>query len=251
MAPKTSLSNFTSYVKTTGIASANMYAVDIALPQSLQYKSREELSMIQLFCDQAQLPDQNISTAQTRTYGEIREMPYENLYGNITMSFIVDSEYKVKLFFDDWIQSITDKNTRHINYYDMYTAPTITITMLNNDEKLKYQVVLYECYPKQLNSVSIDYASKDVVKVNVSMNYKYWRSYQVVDQTEGTNIQKRNIFNRLGLVGQNSPLNGQINSLLDKIPEEYTIDFDAYQKSVSDAYGDARNSITGAFDSWF
>ena len=92
------------------------------------------------------------------------------------MSFYVDSDYKTKFFFDDWIQSVSLTTTRHWNYYNDYISPEITIIMLNNNGAQVYGMTFYECYPKNLQAISIDYASKDLLKCSVSINYKYWRS---------------------------------------------------------------------------
>ena len=37
-------------------------------------------------------------------------------------------------------------------------------------------MALYECYPKSINSIQLDYSAKDVMKINVTMQYKYWLS---------------------------------------------------------------------------
>lgn len=169
------LSEFIAQVKSTGFANSNKFIVDISPPATVSVTG-DTSRMIQLFCDTCQLPDQTISTTQTRTYGEIREMPYENLYGNITMSFYVDSDFHVKYFFDNWIQSIANTETRHWEYYTYYVSGIITVTMLNNAGDPCYRVNLYECYPKSIQSIQLDYGSKDVVKCTVSMNYKYWRA---------------------------------------------------------------------------
>ena len=166
------LSEFITEVKTRGLANPNKFMVTISQPKGISFNNaNDSLRLMRLFCDQTQLPDQNISTAQLRTYGEVREMPYENLYGNVNFGFYCDSNFIVKEFFDNWIQSISDPNTRHWNYYDNYIAPTIDIMMLNNEGRSVYLVSLYECYPKQMQAVTLDYAAQETLKVNISMIY--------------------------------------------------------------------------------
>jgi len=236
------LADFISEVKTRGLASPNKFKVNIALPQKFTLDERDLRNgernsnhrMIQMFCDQAQLPDLNISTSQTRTYGEVREMPYENLYGNINMSFYVDSDYIVKDFFDRWIMSISDPNTRHFNYYNDYISPNIDIIMMNNNQSAVYGVKLFECYPKQIQAVSVDYASKDIVKVSVSMNYKYWRSTLISDQVVVNN-------------GANEEVLEEMQQQSNEIPNDYIENFYGYQDRV---FGDFQNIETGLGDSF-
>lgn len=168
------LNQFISEVRTRGLANPNKFFVTITIPSSVP-ADNDALRLVGIFCDQAQLPDQTVSTAQVRTYGEIREVPYENLYGNVSLSFYVDSDYITKIFFDLWIQSISNTETRHWEYYDNFISPSIEITMYNNDGARVYGAILYECYPKTLQAITLDAGSKDAMKFSVSMNYKYWR----------------------------------------------------------------------------
>jgi len=248
------LSEFITEVKARGLANPSKFMVTIAQPKGISFNNASDsLRLMRLFCDQTQLPDQNISTAQLRTYGEVREMPYENLYGNVNFSFYCDSNYIVKKFFDTWIQSISDPNTRHWNYYNNYIAPTIDIMLFNNDGRSVYLVSLYECYPKQMQAVTLDYAAKETLKVNISMNYKYWRSATLSDVTLGSTIQDNNRFNNLGSDFSNKDgfttrsLLSQVNSAFE-IPNEYYTDFNRYQDQI---FGDTQNVFTGTGDSIF
>jgi hypothetical protein len=248
------LSEFITEVKTRGLANPNKFMVTIAQPKGIDFNNASDsLRLMRLFCDQTQLPDQNISTAQLRTYGEVREMPYENLYGNVNFSFYCDSNYIVKEFFDNWIQSISDRETRHWNYYDNYIAPNIDILTFNNDGRAVYGVKLYECYPKQMQAITMDYAAKETLKVNISMNYKYWRSSAIADSTQGSVLRDNDRFSTLGSDFSNMngftarSLSSQINSAFE-IPNEYFNDFGGYQDQI---FGDAQNIFTGAGDSVF
>lgn len=248
------LSDFITEVKTRGLANPSKFMVTIAQPRGIEFgNASETLRLLRLFCDQTQLPDQNISTAQLRTYGEVREVPYENLYGNVNFSFYCDANYIVKDFFDAWIQSISDTETRHWNYYDNYIAPTIDIVLLNNAGREVYAVTLFECYPKQMQAATLDYAAKDTMKVNISMNYKYWRSALISDGTQGSAIQDNNKFNILGSDFSNMDgasarsLASQVNSAF-AIPDQYFNDFGGYQDQL---FGDAQTIYTGTGDTIF
>jgi hypothetical protein len=241
------LSEFISEVKTRGMANPNKFKVDIAVPNVIPAAIRQNLKFIQLFCDQAQLPDINISTAQIRTYGEVREVPYENLYGNVNFSFYCDSDYIVKDFFDWWIKSISDEVTRHFNYYRDYTAPIINVITMNNDGREVYKATLFECYPKQMQAVSLDYASKDIVKVNVSMNYKYWRSERISNSTETSVNQDNNRFNNQDFSNLEGSLDSPINTSF-AIPVSYLNDFNGFQRNIN---GQAQDAIGGLKDRIF
>lgn len=171
-----------------GLARQSRYTVVLTPPTSILQElgsagNSATLETILLFCDQVQLPGVGLQTNQTRNYGEVREMPYEINYEPITMSFYVDTDMVVKRLFDLWILSVQDKNTRNFNYYDSYTCP-MQINVQSMEDENKYGVKLLECYPKTVSSVTMDYASKDVMKLQVTMMYKYWRSARATDASQ-------------------------------------------------------------------
>lgn len=166
---------------TSGFARTNRYIVDLSLPPMLQAGHHaSDVEKMLLLCESVQLPGLNINTAQTRTFGEIREMPYELNYEPIQLSFYVDGDMIVKGIFDDWIKSIQQGRSRVFNYYDNYVCPKMTIMVQNLEQDSYgegiYAVSAYEVYPKTINAVQLGYEQKDIMKVNVTLMYKYWES---------------------------------------------------------------------------
>jgi hypothetical protein len=224
------LKDFISEIKKGSLARSNRFAIGFTPPKTAQkpYISGSDpatLRKVILFCDQVQLPGVNFSTVQNRVFGEFRETPYEKLFDTINMSFYVDNDMKVKSLFDNWMNSIQDGTTRTFNYYDNYTTD-MTIEVQDINDKTRYQVKLFECYPKTIGSIQMDYASKDVMKLSVTMQYKYW--------TADTKALLPN---------------GQVVSgnLIDK----FTKDFSGFQQSLNNVIGaNAGNFVTGAIGSY-
>lgn len=172
------LDEFIASIKNGGLSRTNRYSVNIAKPFVMDdYVYRQ----IMLFCDQTQLPGVNYSTIQNRSFGEFREVPYEKLYGDVNLSFYVDKDLYVKDFFDRWINNIQSNESRTFNYYDQYTT-TMSVDVQDLTDKSKYRVTLYECYPKTLSPIQLDYSSKDVMKMSVTLQYKYWNSFLIEEK---------------------------------------------------------------------
>lgn len=172
------LSNFIASVKTNGLMTTNRFKVEFSLPRILlnsknSYNYTGDLRTVLMFCDSVQLPGMSISTQPSRLYGELREMPYERLFDNINLTFYVDNSLDSKSLFDSWINSIQDPVTRQFNYYNEYITD-MTIYVQDKADKEKYKVRLYECYPKSISAIQMDHGTKDVMKLQVSINYKYW-----------------------------------------------------------------------------
>lgn len=177
------IQEFVAQVKSNGIARTNRYTVLFTPPTGVA----GNLQNIMLFCDQVQLPGANFSTTQNRTYGEFREVPYEKIYDNITMSFFVDTNMEVKKLFDAWQNQISNPVTRTYNYYKNYTT-NMVIEVQDINDKTRYSVNLFECYPKSIGSVQLDYASKDVMKIQVAMQYKYWVAKPITELADGQKV---------------------------------------------------------------
>jgi hypothetical protein len=166
------IKEFTAAVKQSGLARTNRYAVMFTVPMVFNDDITKKALM---FCDQVQLPGVNFSTAQNRTFGEFRETPYEKLYEHINLSFYVDKDMQVKELFDRWHDQIYNPTTRTFNYYDNYVTD-MTIEVQSNSDQPSYWVNLHECYPKSIGAVQLDYASKDIMKLSVTMAYKWYET---------------------------------------------------------------------------
>jgi hypothetical protein len=210
------LNQFISNIKSEGLMRTSRFAVTMQPPRSLG-GSIKDLRKILLYCDAINLPGITLQTVEAKTFGELREMPYNKLYDNVSMGFYVDNAMNVKRMFDSWMGAVQNPTTRTFNYYKDYTTD-ITIEVFDVADKSRYEVVLYQCYPKSINPVSMDYAGKDVMKLNVSMNYKYWISSSVTVTAKPTTAG--NLF-------------GDFFTDSKSIPEAYFSDFNQFQGQVN------------------
>lgn len=164
---------FIANLKTRGLARTNRFQVNIAFPQGLVYPYTSVLS--NLFCEVAGLPGYNLSTEPHRTIGESREVPYEPMYDPISLTFHVDSNFEIKNAFETWMYYIINPVTKTHGYYSLYTS-TISILVENIDGGIPYVVSLFEAYPKTMQTINLDNNTKDTMRLNVNIAYKYWRS---------------------------------------------------------------------------
>lgn len=174
--PATSISDFIATVKGSGLARSNRFGVTVTVPPMLG--SSNIVPLLYLFCESAQLPGMNMSTTQARTFGEYREMPYEKLYDTVNLTFLNDTEMRVKTFWESWIGNIQDPVTREFKYYNDYTS-NIDIYVYDVNNNTTYQVTLYEAYPKTLASSELNQGSREVMKTTVTLQYRYYRSSAV------------------------------------------------------------------------
>ena len=215
------IQQFISQVKTGGLSRTNRYALTMVPPVKLQYGSQQN---ILLLCDQVQLPGANYSTVQNRTFGEFREVPYEKIYDSLTLSFYVDTDMKVKQLFDNWMNLISNPDNKTYYYYREYITD-LKIEVQDINDKTRYGITLYECYPKNIGTIQLDYASKDIMKLTVQMQYRNWKATQL------------------------SPL-GNEDVISTNLIDKFTSNFTGFQESLNKTLGSAGTFATGAIMSY-
>lgn len=162
------LKDFISVVRTIGLPTASHFYVEF-----LGIVAGGDLRRMSLLCDQVSLPGLNLMTQEYRTFGEILESPYGVSYGPVTLSMIVDNEASVKYFFDEWANKVFDRTTRTSGYYDNYTQD-VAIALIDKKKNIVYSVMLKEAYPKSISDIQLDYGNHDVIRLNVTLTYRYW-----------------------------------------------------------------------------
>lgn len=221
------LNTFISNVK-SGLARNNHFLVQLALPSKIATSdpTKSNLNKILLFCDQAQLPGISYGTNQVRTYGEFRETPYEKLYEPVTLSFYVDKDLYVKKMFEEWINLIQNRETRDFEYPVNYMTD-VEIFVLDVEDNQKYLVKLKNAYPKAISAIQLDYASKDVMKLQVTMTYKYYEDklYTASSDRDKTDVISKT---RTQLAGFDYGFSAF------EIPGNYFNDFMGFQNQFSD-----------------
>jgi hypothetical protein len=209
-----------------GMARTNRFSVILSMPTAVTKGAtagRTEFKNLLLFCDQAQLPGLTVNATPIRIFGEVTETPTEYNYEPINLSFYVDRKMHVKAWFDDWIKMIQNGSQRTFKYYDEYVCPQMQILVQDTKDRSTYQVNLYEVWPKSIGAIQMDYASKDIMKLSVTLQYKYWRYITVDDARE--NIKEQSELSKL-----------------TGIPEEYFSKFNSFQSDLSGAISSRLNS---------
>lgn len=172
------LQDFITEVKTRGLARTNRYLVSIPMP----FADSDQNRLIELMCDSVTLPGINMATTPHRFWGEVREIPYERAFDNVTISFYLDTEMLAKKAFDQWMSLIQNPSTRTLNYYDNYvTQIQIDVLDLENDSVM-YSVKLHEAFPKTINAIQLDASDRSIMKLQVVLSYKYFTTSALEDQ---------------------------------------------------------------------
>ena len=230
-----------------GFARPNRFMVDFILPRGLneqasneagadQFTFQEEVQRstlpgqlqaetelqrgLRAFCFAAELPGRNVDTAPLKTYGPKREIVYGHSYSQeITLSFYADKFLRQRSFFELWQNSAMDLATNNVHFYDEYTGAIriYALGAFSGDafrDRIAYGVHMYECYPKTITAVPLNYGTQnEIMQINISFYYRNWSNLsidEVRNYTVGGGFKKPTVKYKYGAFGK----------LLSKLPPE-------------------------------
>ena len=166
--------------KIGGFAKGNRYNVTFAgLPTGLSTAVNENL---QYLCESVSLPTKGIASNAHDVYGPPREIPYRETFTEAALSFILDDNFTVKRFFDEWQEKIINVETGNVNYWNNFVA-AINITRLSNDATSfadatnMYKIELREAYPSAVGEIALGHTQGgEILRLSVTFKYRKWMS---------------------------------------------------------------------------
>ena len=243
--PESTIGRFQSKMaEGEGFARPNRFMVDFILPRGIdegvdddgnnftfqeeikrttqgELKSELELQRgLRAFCFAAELPGRNIDTAPLKIYGPKREIVYGHSYSQeITLSFYADKFLRQRSFFEQWQNTAMDLGTNNVHFYDEYTGAIriYALGAFSGDafrDRIAYGVHLYECYPKTITAVPLNYGTQnEIMQISISFYYRNWSNLsidEVRNYTVGGGFKKPTVKFQYGEFGK----------LLSKLPPE-------------------------------
>jgi hypothetical protein len=170
------LQDFIAQVKTKGLARVNRFEVIITPPPGIN-ANYLEFNKISLLCEVSNFPPINLSVKPFKIFGPSYQRPITSEYGGdgISMTFHVDREMKVRKFFDDWIESVVDRNNFTVAYQSEYVTK-ILIRQLDEADNVNYEIELQEAFPRSITLMDLNQTAQNQThRLNVIFAYRYWR----------------------------------------------------------------------------
>jgi len=206
------LEKFISQIRTSGVARPNRFSVEIYAPPCMTNSKLDGGSaipqLINLYCQTASFPGQNIGVKDLRITGPTYKRPVNIDYGGegITLTFLVDSKFNVKSFFDVWMHKIIDPFQFHANYDSEDTSYTtsIVINQINEVEFLvargagirrtttetqPYQIILENAFPRNIGMMELDQSSQSTAH-KMSVTFAYRKLYYISDLHRSARYQE-------------------------------------------------------------
>lgn len=168
-----------------GFARTDRFVVVFTAPPGLPGGDMRSFSML---CEEAAFPGKVVGTRTLRinALNEQRAHTIDFMGDTITFQFIVDLNWRVRQFFENWIDlCVGNQNTtsvsREVGYYSDYIQKISVYALApsldpENPDISTYQLDLYEAWPRNMNVQQISYNNTTYHRLNVTFTYKYWKS---------------------------------------------------------------------------
>lgn len=96
----------------------------------------------------------------------------------ITFTFLVDTKWAAKEFFQSWARSIVDPVSRYVSYPNDYYS-TINLTSLNTKDEVIAEWRIIDAFPRSIAPISVSATNSEVLRMPVTFAYKKWISIGV------------------------------------------------------------------------
>lgn len=178
-----------SSINKTGIAKTSHFEVQIT---GAGDAGLEEEMMTRV--DTVDIPGRSLLTAEHKfvNYGPINKVPYGGqVYGDITISVLLSEDMREKEYFEVWQNKIVNtgafetgsgqsdfygyiQSSFNTKYFDDYLG-TMTIRQFGSSGELRSIYTINEAYPIIINPISMNWATDEPTKLNVTFAYRNYR----------------------------------------------------------------------------
>jgi hypothetical protein len=82
----------------------------------------------------------------------------------------------VREMFEEWINSIQDRNTRQLGWYNDFTTTMKVVILPRSETNKVYTIQLNECFPKSIGTLNLDNGNNDIMTIDVTMSIKNYNT---------------------------------------------------------------------------
>jgi hypothetical protein len=158
----------------TDLARPSRFDVNVPIPIGL-LPYRNIGRTLNLRCENTELPGRSISTTTMKIYGAEEKYPYQTVYNDISLTFIVSDDMSEKKFFDAWLNWINPTINYNMKYKADYAVP-LTVNQYDVKNELSYSVSMLDAFPIAVNQLDLDWSSDGHHKLTVTFAYTSWRN---------------------------------------------------------------------------
>jgi len=193
-----------SEIRSTGVVKTNQFEVHINFPQG---SDTERDKSIILRAQSVSMPGTNLSTVtDNNIYGPDRNIVSGVTYANeVSVTFLLDSQMKIRTYFEDWQKLTYDETSWNLKYYDDYVG-TVDIFSLSNkletnsafksSGNLKdipnYGLRCWKAYPISIGQVEFSSSNANTLgTIDIGFSFRYTTNIDRMGSDEPFNFSGR------------------------------------------------------------
>lgn len=169
-----SIPDYTALLGSEGVALTSQYWVEIYPPVGVAIDDIRKVSMM---CVSAELPSRQFLTTEEKHTNFNKKLPYQQVFDDINLTFILSGDLKQKDFFDNWMNKVVDEKTGSLNFYNEYVGE-LYIHQLDSKGVPTYSVRVKDAYPTATGKVNFAYDdTNNISRLDVTITYKNWERF--------------------------------------------------------------------------
>lgn len=168
-----------------GLAKSCRFAVRItpsSSPFNRMLGASTFMSDLTYVCEAAELPGRALAGIDLRYYGPTFRLPYQSTYEDVNLTFLVRSDSRERIFFDDWMNLINPIQSWDFSYRVEYAAK-IQIFQLSDTNTLKdnptapeatYAITMIDTYPVAISAQPMTWSDDNFQRLIVTFTHDGW-----------------------------------------------------------------------------
>ncbi len=165
------LQEFITAIKSRGLARTNLYGVNVTLPRFLAPYQNFTSRTLGLYAARVPVPDLALTTRPYQNFGEVRTLPGNRTFSPVAVDFYMDGDFDARLVFEQWINLISDPETKTQSFYDDFIG-IIEIYGLSRTGDTLCTYRLNEAYPYSVGQPSFSHDNPNFLTANVGFVFK-------------------------------------------------------------------------------
>jgi hypothetical protein len=151
------------------------FDVFITIPPVLAAMYGTVTNQLSLRCEMSELPGRTFNITE-RKFGSapVQKVPFQSVYNDVTMTFIVSGDMTERLVFDQWMELINPSSTYNFKYKTNYVTD-IAIRQYDLQNNITYSSVLIDAFPLSVGQMDLDWTSENYHRLPITFAYTNWQ----------------------------------------------------------------------------
>jgi hypothetical protein len=172
---RSSINSLKTIIGKRGLAKVNRFEVDFSGLINIRDKdgpiaTQEEARHLSTLVTSTTLPGRQLTTFGYNLFRHQTEFPTGYVNEALSMEIALTGDYFAKKIFDRWLNIVVPKKEYLMAYTRSYKCP-IRIKQLSNQDKVIYQCLLDDCFPKAIRGVAYNSETDDISAMGVEFAY--------------------------------------------------------------------------------